>query len=160
MTEYHILACSHTSRCNSLTIIHHYQCHYFYHDSKELHVSVQFNVVSKQTPVHTQKHIVILRMSGWVCVCVCVCSEGVKRGAEDSIHSPSSSPSACAAWEAEGEGHTHLRSFWTPAWWWEWLPGGGKEGGERSEGSVISARTFVLLKQDLSFSHSLLCIHF
>lgn len=82
-------------------------------------------------------------MSGWACVC----GEGVKKGAEDSIHFPSSTPSACAAWEAEGEGHTHLRSFWTPAWWWEWLPGGGggEEGEERSEGRYNESMAFFFI---------------
>lgn len=79
---------------------------------------ISLNVVSKQTPVHTQKHCYF--EDEWERVSVCVVGGregGVKRGAEDSIHSPSCSPSACAAWEAEGEEHTHLRSFWTPAWW-------------------------------------------
>ena len=82
----------------------------------------------------------------------CACGEGVRRGAQGSIHSPSSSPSACAAWEAEGEGYTHLRSFWTPAWWWEWLPGGGEEGGKWSERGTKSAWTSVLFYMISFFS--------
>lgn len=92
-------------------------------------------------------------MSGWACVC----GGGVKKGAEDSIRFPSSTPSACAAWEAEGEGHTHLRSFWTPAWWWEWLPGGGEEGEERSEGRYNESMAFFFIYLMLSVK---LCLMF
>lgn len=83
----------------------------------------------------THKNILLF----WGRVGECACGEGVRRGAQGSIHSPSSSASACAVWETEGEGYTHLRSFWTPAWWWEWLPGGGEEGGKWSEWGTGSA---------------------